>query len=245
MEVTAEEKTIWQAPFTDKDLDLLGLRPVTEGGLLFCGVSEEAFAINGVTYQWPRGTKITWGLGFSKLGTLSDMDVKDVITAALKEISSCCDFSHAYVPNVNMANLQLYRQTLDGPSGVLADCQIPVGNVNPSTVLRMRFDDTEGWVISETPGQGQIDFYRVFLHEAEHAHGLGHKPANIAAAALIAPIYSRTIRSLQPADIAEFVRRYGAPTVAPPVAPPPAALPVTVTIEQGNKKWGGQVQRIS
>lgn len=160
-------------------LAMMGIRSVLDGGKLFCGVSEEQFAINGVTYQWPRGSRITWGVDFSRLGTLSDMDCKDCFTAALQEISRCCDVSHAYVANARSANLLISTRRLDGAMGVLADCQIPVGNVTPDTQLLMRLDDSEGWVISESPGPAQIDLYRVFLHEAEHGHGLGHKPANI------------------------------------------------------------------
>ncbi len=226
-------------------LELHGLRSALFGGFLFCGVSHEEYAINGVTYAWPRGTKMSWGLTFSRLGSLSDMDCKDVFSAALKEISDCCDFSHNYVSNANAANLKITTQRLDGNFGVLADCQIPVGNVNPETQLLMRLDDGESWVISSAPADSQIDLYRVFLHEAEHAHGLGHKPASVTAPALIAPIYSRTIRSLQSAtDMAELVRRYGGPTAPSPTQPPPpTAKPVHVTVEQAGKIWSGPLPR--
>lgn len=231
-------------PAIDADMaQMFGMVSVLEGGKLFCGVTEEQFAINGVTYQWPRGSKILWSLNFPKLGTLSDMDLKDAISHALLEISGCCDFSHAYTADFDKANLQITKRNLDGAMGVLADCQIPVGNVGPGTQLLMRLDDSEGWVISETPGQAEIDFYRVFLHEAEHGHGLGHKPSNVVEPALIAPIYSRTIRSLQQADKAELVRRYGVSAVVPPPLPPPAAKPVQVSVSQDGKVWSGQLNR--
>lgn len=234
------------------ELDLHGLRSVLDGGRLFCGVTEEQFAINGVTYQWPRGSKLTWGLDFSRLGSLSDMDVKGCFAAALKEISECCDISHSMVANPRSANFLITQKRLDGAMGVLADCQIPVGNVTPDTQLLMRLDDSEAWVISETPAPNQIDLYRVCLHELEHGHGLGHKPANIAAPALIAPTYSRTLRNLQKADKDELVRRYGVaattvvpPAVNPPVPPTPGSKPVNVTVEQDGKIWKGQLQRAS
>jgi hypothetical protein len=71
----------------------------------------------------------------------------------------------------------------------------------------------------ENPPNGWIDFYRMMLHELEHAHGLGHKPASIQVPALISPIYSPVMRHLQPADKGELVRRYGAPK--PPITPTP------------------------
>lgn len=238
---------------TQEFLDNHGLRSVLDGGRLFCGVTAQEYAINGVTYQWARGSKIKWGLAFSRLGSLSDMDVKDCFTAALKEISDCCDFRHEYEPNPDFANIYVIQQRLDGAFGVLADCEIPPVNATSGTTrLRMRLDDSESWVISETPGPNQIDLYRVILHELEHGHGLGHKPASITEPALIAPTYSRTLRNLQAADKAELVRRYGDSPVAvvpapatPAVPATPGSKPVNVTVEQDGKIWKGQLQRAS
>jgi hypothetical protein len=231
--------------------------PVADGGGLFCGVTEQEYAINGSTYQWPRGSVLTWGIGFSRLGGLSDMDCKDAVEAALKEISGCCDVSHKYIKNFAAANIRLGNELMDGKSGVLADMQIPVGNVSvDGTSLRGRFDDSENWVLAENPAPGTIDFYRVALHELEHAHGLGHRPASIQEPALIAPVYSPVMRSLQPADKAELVRRYGPPKPVaepPPTTPVPGSKPVKYTgtheIEQDGKRWRGVVtgilQRVS
>ena len=231
------------------DLELYGLRSVLTGGRMFCGVSEEQFAINGTTYKWPGGSHLRWALGFSRLGSLSDLDCKAAVTAALAEISGCCNLTHEYTANPRTANLLATVTRLDGPAGVLAQFQIPVGNVNENTQLTGQFDDGETWVIDETPAEGGIDFYRVALHELLHGHGLGHRPANIAAAALISPTYSRTIRHLQDADKAELVRRYGPAKVVPPASPAPAPVPggkaVNVTIEQDGKRWSGSVPRVA
>lgn len=228
--------------WTDADLELHGLRSALDGGCLFCGVTEEAFAINGVTYQWPRGSHLTWGINFSRLGQLSDMDVKDAITHALKEISDCCDVTHEYTANTNGASFIITQQRLDGKGGVLADFQIPVGNVQVGqTQLLGRLDDSEQWVIAENPPAGTIDFYRVILHELEHGHGLGHKPASVAGSALIAPIYSPTIGRLQTLDIQELQRRYGPAVTAPaePATPHPFgdSIGVDVIVTQGNVKY--------
>lgn len=246
-EPTPAERAEWKRDLTPEELELYGMRSAAEGGQIFCGVTEEQFAIQGVTYQWPRGSKLTWGLTFSRLGQLSDQDVKDVALAAFKEIADCCDIAHTYVKNPNAANIYMMLQRLDGSSGVLADCEIPVGNVAADmTRLRLRLDDSENWVISDSPSQGSIDLYRVLLHELEHAHGLGHKPASVTEAALIAPIYSPTMRNLQTADKLELVRRYGPPRIAPvPVpVPTPGAKPVIATVEQDGKKWSGELKRL-
>ncbi len=224
--------------------------PLQQGGGLFCGVTAEEYAIGGVTHQWPRGSRLRWGISFSRLGELSDMDVKDAFTAALKEISDCCDVSHEYVTNPNAANIRVTSQRLDGQSGVLADCQIPVGNVSvDQTQLLMRLDDSEAWGMYDNPPNGRIDLFRVVLHELEHGHGLGHKPASIQVPALISPVYSPVMRHLQPADISELVRRYGAPKPPPgPSVPAGGGKPVTYKglheITQDGKVWRGEVAGI-
>jgi hypothetical protein len=203
---------------------LYGLRSVADGGHLFCGVAEQQFAIDGVTYQWPRGSHLTWGLAFNRLGELSEADLVDCFAAALKEISDCCDITHEFVRNWQSANLFVQLDHLDGPSGVLADCQIPVNAKVDRTQLRMRLDSKEAWGLFANPPAGKIDLYRVVLHELLHGHGLGHKPANVNVPALIAPLYDTRIRHLQAADKAELVRRMGprkeqAPSVPAPTTP--------------------------
>lgn len=219
-EPTADERAEWKSEFTTQEQEAFGLRSVLEGGFAYCGVTIEEYAIGGVTYAWPTAIKkLRWSLNFSRLGKFSDMDFKDRATTWFKEISGCCDRHFEYTSNPRLANILYTVQRLDGASGVLADCQLPVGNVNGDTQLLCRFDDSEAWT---DEGSG-ILIYPVGLHETEHAMGLGHKPANVNAAALISPRYDPNIRNLQAADIAELVRRYGKPTT---VTPPPPTTPI-------------------
>jgi hypothetical protein len=220
------------------------LKPVALGGLLFCGVSEEQFAINGTRYQWPKGSELGWNIGFSRLGKLGDQDLKDAYAAGCAEImAATAGIKLKYVANPKTANILCNIARLDGPSGILADMQIPVGNVSDqATTLQGRFDDSELWVLSDTPAPNEIDFYRVGLHELLHAMGLGHKPPEIQDEALIAPIYNRAIRHLQPADKRELVIRYGEAAEVKPSDPPvpvaPGSKPVWVRIENGQLKVG-------
>ncbi len=236
-------------PWTEAELELYGMRSALTGGILFCGVTEEHFAIGGVTYKWPAGAKLTWALGFSRLGDLDDLTLKGEYTKAFKEISDCCNISHEYTPNPRLANILVNVTRLDGPSGVLADMQIPVGNARADTTqLLGRMDDAEAWGVFENPPANKIDFYRVALHELLHAHGLGHKPNNINEPALIAPMYSRTIRHLQAADKAELVRRYG-PAKVDPVGPAPTPVPVPagdkLIVEELRVAVGGKRYKLS
>lgn len=224
---TTEEREAWASEFTTPEQEAYGLRPVTDGGTLYCGVTVQEYAIGGVTYAWPAAIKkLRWSLNFSRLGQLSDMDFKDAATMWFKEISDCCDREFEYVSNTRLANILYTIERLDGPSGVLADARLPVGNVTPDTQLPVRFDDSEGWTLAEKPGQGEIGAYPVGLHESLHTLGLGHKPTNIREPALIAPVYNPLIRNLQAADIGELQRRYGKPVI---VKPPPPTMPVAGT----------------
>ena len=257
-DLVADEFKAWnETPWSADDLSAFGVRSVIDGGRIFCPVEIEPFAISGVTYRWKPGSKIKWGTTFSKLGNISDLDVKAAIESALKEIEDATQgIRFAYEKNPDFANIYIIRQRLDAQNGILADANIPRVDATPEDErLRMRLDDSESWVLSETPGQGEIDFYRVFLHEALHCCGLGHAPANLGQPALIAPTYSRTLRNLQVADKAELVRRYGqpAPVVPLPPAPPPTppvpgSLPVNYEgiqkIEQGGKVWQGTVKGV-
>lgn len=213
-------------------------------GMEFCGQVDQGYAIDGRTYSWPKGSRLTWGFNFTKLGSLTADDIRQAITAALKEISDCCNITHEFVANANAANIKITLERLDGQSGILADCAIPVGNVSVNqTQLLMRIDDSEAWGLFENPPANKIDFYRVVLHELLHGHGLGHKPDSIPGIALISPLYSRQVRNLQPADKAELVRRYGpakgaAPTSPVTPAPVPAGTTPSVKIEVN---IGGQV----
>lgn len=223
--------------------------PLSEGGGTFCGQEQQGFAINGVTFQWVRGSKLTWGYAFSRAGQLTFDDMVSATKEFLKEITEACDIFFEFTTNANAANIKVTTQRLDGASGVLADMQIPSpGSRSDNTQLVGRLDDSENWGLFDNPPAGTIDFYRVMLHEWLHACGLGHRPPSITKPALIAPLYSPTMRHLQPADKDELTRRYGSPQ--PPIEPPPSAgrKPVNFKgiqeIEQGGQKWKGTVTGI-
>jgi hypothetical protein len=227
-------------------------KPIGEGGALFCGVTAQQFAIDGVTYQWPRGSKLKWALDSETMakgyGQLKADDIISCIKLFLKnEFDSNCDVFHEFVSSSASANIILTRHRHDGPSGVLADMQIPANARVDSTQLIGRFDISENWVLAENPPAGTIDFERTCKHEWEHAMGLGHRPPSVTKPALIAPLYSPTMRNLQKADIDELVRRYGTPQQAP--TPPvgsrkPVNYTSVVEIEQNGLKWKGSVTGI-
>lgn len=210
---------------------------VLQGGAGFCGVVVEDFAINGVTHFWKKGSKIKVGLDFDDLGQLTANQVREAIEAAVNEIRSVTDglTFELFAPPLS-SNIVCRLARLDGPNGVLADCQIPMpGATTDNTQLQMRIDTGESWRLFNQQVNGVIDFQRVWLHEFLHGIGLGHKPASIAKPALIAPMYSPIIRGLQDADKEEIVRRYGGAVAKPPVTPPlpaPGGIPAEILVKR-------------
>lgn len=218
---------------------------VLHGGGAFCGVTQESFAINGTTHYWRKGSRLKIALDFDDLGQLRSNQVKEAVEAAVNEVRATTDglTFDLFTPTLS-ANLVCKLARLDGPSGVLADCQIPTPNADPSrTQLQMRIDTGEVWRLFTQQVNGAIDFQRVWLHEFLHFLGLGHKPASIATPALIAPMYSPIIRGLQEADKEEIVRRYGGAVAkpAPPVTPSPPSNPARVVQAKIDVTIDGQV----
>jgi len=221
---------------------------VLDGGAMFCGTTQEAYAINGVTHGWKRGSKVKIGIDFDNLGVLTLAQVKEVIEACCKEVTDVTDgISYELFSSPLHANLVLKLARIDGGSGILGDCMIPPpGATTDNTQLVMRCDTGEKWGIFEGNVQGGIDFYRFFLHEFGHGNGQGHQPVSVRRPAIIQPMYG-PLRNLQDADKEEYVRRYGGKTT--PVVPPGGARIVkgTIEVEIDGVKWraDGPLKRVT
>lgn len=222
------------------------LKPATEGGLLFCPLKEE-YAINGRKYQWPRGQLIRWHLGFSRLGQLGTTDLMQAGVETYAKFSAICKIKFEYTSNPKTANFLLTTAALDGPSGVLADMQVPMPGANERTQLVGRFD-AEAYGIFDGPSpRGKIHFPLVLLHEGGHGIGSGHAPFDRNDPCVMEGTYNDSLRELQPRDIATFVERYGPPDAAEiPKSVPANGLPVYCSIgpkglrfwQDGSKVWG-------
>jgi hypothetical protein len=111
---------------------------------------------------------------------------------------------------------------LGGPSGVLADQELPFGQ---GANLRMRVDASERWVIADNPGPNQINLLAVLCHENGHCLGMQHIAAE-GDADLMNATYSPRIYMPQEDDISYGVKLYGKPVVIEP--PPPGGLPAEI-----------------
>lgn len=165
--------------------------------------------------QWPRGHVLTWNFvggiaGFSRaevLATFSD---------AWKLWENVSGVRTKYDDD---ANIVITTRRIDGPAGVLAEAQLPCGSIGPDSQLHVWFDRGDRWVNSANPPSGQMDLFRVAVHEFGHSLGIGHETSS--EPAIMDPTVSH-IRTLQPWDIAEVQKRYGAKSdPAPPKPEPP------------------------
>lgn len=110
------------------------------------------------------------------------------------------------------ADLIVSVTRLDGPLGVLADCELP-----GPPVQHLRCDISEQWIVHIGLGvpQGYVDLQRVLVHEIGHYFGIGH----IGRGNLMAPTYSTQLYLPQQGDIEEMQGRYGPPVVPDPGHP--------------------------
>ena len=126
--------------------------------------------------------------------------------------SMVCDVIFAPTNDQQSAQFVIFTHQFDGPSGILADCELP-GPAQQS----MRLDPTERWTIDDGPAPGQIDLLRVMCHEMGHGIGLQHFDPNVPPPELMNPKYADTIISPQSGEITMVQRLYGMPkTIQPP-----------------------------
>ncbi len=181
----------------------------------FCAVKEAVLVRAAATMcQWPRGMELTYTIA-EKLEEFSDDEYKDLCEMAFMPWEARSNFSCHYV-STGFANIVLTTRHMDGAFGVLAEAELPCGNIGPQTQLRMWADTSEDWVQAENPSGRMIDALRVFIHEAGHLLGMPHvtdRPA------IMNPSISE-IRTLQPADLEMVIARYGEKVLVP-VPPPP------------------------
>jgi predicted Zn-dependent protease len=100
---------------------------------------------------------------------------------------------------------------IDQAGGVLAWSELPDGS---DRQLTQKYDTSERYVVSATPGRGEIDLLAVMEHEIGHALGLDHAAQN--APDLMAPTYRPGLRSLQPGDVRRIQGLYGKRDQIPP-----------------------------
>lgn len=167
----------------------------------------------------------------SSTGITDDMVCKAIMDAGAAW-SAVAPVTLTEYTGVGQPSLVVSVAAIDGPAGVLADCEMP----GPA-IQRLRTDLAEKWVIQLGPmPAGKIDLLRVLTHELGHFWGLEHQPSG-----LMAPYISATIDKPQASDAAAMRKLYPGTTPVPPVPPTPSPgnpYPDKITIWD---QYGGKI----
>lgn len=187
-------------------------------GKTFCNTPPQELALaTEQLSQWPVGTEITFGIGALVPG-FSKQQMIDLGVEAYREWHEKSGLPPVrYTANNNDAKIIVMTRAIDGKYGVLAEAELPAGNITSDRQLRMWFDLRDTWSDSMNPPSGRIPILPVWKHEAGHSFGLGHNMDGIKNA-LMDPTLS-DITTLQLWDIQQIQVRYGKPEMSPPSTP--------------------------
>ena len=158
-----------------------------------------------------RSATATWWFMGDLIG-LSKDQIRKAIQDAFNSWTKVANCRGVEASTQQQASLLIAVKQLDGPQGVLADCELP----GPA-IQHMRVDNAEQWTVqlgSNVPAN-LIDIERVLRHELGHFWGIGH----ISRGNLMAPTYSSKIWEPQQGDIEEMVGKYGPPIATPSPSP--------------------------
>lgn len=156
--------------------------------------------------QWPMGHNLTWCV----IETIPGFTIEElaaVCADAWKSWDGVCGITITRVTNPATANILIGTRRIDGPMGVLAEAELPCGNIRPNSQLRVWIDNSDRFVRAANPPAGKIDLLRVIRHEFGHSLGIGHN-ANGVTDSLMDPTVSHIVE-LQSWDIEQAVLRYG------------------------------------
>lgn len=148
---------------------------------------------------------------------------KDTFEKAWVQYSNM-DFVRTNSPG-NQYCVNVYGARIDGPSSILADCELPVDGVR---ACDMRLDIGDTYVRIITPQIRGILLGNVFKHELGHGIGLPHSRRPNA---LMAPSYAQAITDpVTDDDVPRFQARYGGVRRTPIPVPIPIPDPIPVPI---------------
>lgn len=181
----------------------------------FCRTAKPMLAkANRSQCQWPRGYVVTWSVApGTLLGPFRRQDLVDIVQGCWASWAALADVRSKYITNADRANIRMRVGQIDGSGSVLAQAQLPCGNVRPTTSLFLEWDASEQWVDAANPRGMMMDINRVTKHELGHSLGLGHAPAN--SRNLMAPSVSNIRNPSGTWDKQQITSRYGPPVTSP------------------------------
>lgn len=169
-----------------------------------CGTPELA-ETPGTVVRWPQST-ITYFESLSFQGVPRDV-VSRAYDAACRQWAAVAGLTFKRLSDPRGANIVAVTGPIDGPYGVLAQSDLPVG-ASAASVMQQLYDDAEPWY-AEDPAM----LVACMCHEVGHALGMSHIPNENA---LLDPIIVPGRSTPQAPDVADIQGRYGPPTAAAP-----------------------------
>lgn len=170
------------------------------------------FAATNLT-RW-RKTGLTYWVD-SYVSGLSKSSQDAIVAQAFKAWTDVANIqitrSNTPTADIIMSAGRGRRDQFDGPSGVLAWCELPDGN---DQQLLLKWDLDETWI--DDPRNRGILLFNVTTHELGHGLGMEHSKLQNQ---LMSPYYNPSVALPQDEDIKRLQARYGAPSAAPPLAP--------------------------
>jgi hypothetical protein len=193
----------------------------------FCGLPEVLHLELG---QSKRPSHAMWFL-VSDLPNILHSALRQAITDACTYWPVVANVTMSESPTKQQADLLIDCSRIDGPQGILAQCELPGPKPQHMTV-----DTNEQWVIHLGPSvpNMKIDLVRVIAHELGHFWGLEHAPRN--SPNLMAPSYNPRIDHPQSDwDIPQMQARYGHPIPTPDPIDPTTGSVIKIIITNAEK----------
>lgn len=188
--------------------------------ITFCKADPEQLALaDAIQSAWPT-PELPWTI-LDELPRVSYDEFKAAMDWGLKGWSKVSRLRPYFTERIGEARLLIRTRKLDGPGGVLADCELPNGS---SRQVNMRIDLGDEWDADlTTPASRKIKLGVVGRHEGGHGIGIGHAPKN--SKNWMAPAYDPSVVLAGVWDANQAIARYGEAAALPPSTPP--AMPPT------------------
>jgi len=221
--------------------------PKTAGRMLVprCGVTEDKMVQSASNlWHWDRKVGEYYQVDYFIHPGLSEMlhmeqGLFDKIIKRCFE-TDWCKHSNLNLTRVSSEKekycINVYGNRLDGPSSILAQCELPVDGVRS---CKMELDISERWVYEVAPSTMGIVLANVVNHELGHGLGLVHSRVK---AALMAPSYSSSVQLPNMTDdIPRLQARYDGSRIKPIPTETPNPNDGNIHIEEITVKINGKV----
>lgn len=184
--------------------------------MTYCATKASALAFAEANLcKWLDGMVVNYTIA-DKLPQFTDEEYKDAVEESWAPWLAESGLRIRYVDGSSRnpedyPNVIFTIRPIDGQFGILAEAELPCGNVNSRSQRRIWFDTNDRWANATNPPARFLDLIEVARHEIGHVIGIPHITSTNA---LMNPTVQGN-RNLRPADIAEAVRRYGDPSQTP------------------------------